>query len=103
VFRLATQQKILQLQGPRSAVREVRFSSTGQLVGTRFASGELRVWSATNATALFSFKSAAAAHAGMSFDFSPDGLRVAVADASKGVRLFDLASGRETEPLRLGG
>ncbi len=98
LFRMATREKVLQVQGPPSFAEKIRFSSNGQLLGGHFANGEFMAWSVTNGALLFKIKLGTDPN-GMSFDFSPDHRTLAV--ANQGVRLYDLASGAEVKNLPL--
>jgi signal transduction histidine kinase len=93
VFTFSEQTKIANLRGPDSPVSELRFSPNGQLLGARFANGELAVWTLTNATRVFSWPCQPNLRDNATFDFSPDATTLVVADGANPVRFFNLTGG----------
>jgi WD40 repeat protein len=103
IYRMTTGEKLAQLRGPARSAGEVRFGPDGQLLGGRFANGEVIVWNLTNNARVFSWNSGSGLSSGISFDFSPDSGTLAIAHKTNGVRVFKLNRSIEPETLPLEG
>jgi WD40 repeat protein/tRNA A-37 threonylcarbamoyl transferase component Bud32 len=102
VFRTSSGEKLLECKGPSLQTGGVRFSPDAQLVGARFGNGEIAVWNRTNGVRVFQWSSDKHIRSDTSFDLSPDTRTIAVAGDTNGVRLFNLADGKEALMLPFG-